>query len=301
MMCKSVAGHPALRISFLAVSLLVSTANAVAAPAPGSSGAAIIVAPTRLVLENRDRSATVMVKNSGFERGTFRLSLVAIDMDRAGRLTPSAEPSPAAQMAASLVRLSPRQFVLEPRGTQQVRVVLRKPAALPAGEYRTHLRIEAIPDSRPAKGRTASTKLSIGLTVQPAAVIPVIVRHGELAAKVAVNGVRLERTAAKRKNPNDKTATPGGLAILLNIQRTGNRSVYGDVVVQFFPGSSAAGIQVGRVGGVAVYLPIEEREVRLVVPEAVATKLHGGRLRVTYSLPVEQGGTLLAETTVAVP
>jgi hypothetical protein len=132
-------------------------------------------------------------------------------------------------------------------------------------------------------------------------VIPVIVRHGELAAKVALNGVRLERTAAKRKNPNDKTATPGGLAILLNIQRTGNRSVYGDVVVQFFPGSSAAGIQVGRVGGVAVYLPIEEREVRLVVPEAVATKLHGGRLRVTYSLPVEQGGTLLAETTVAVP
>jgi len=51
--------------------------------------------------------------------------------------------------ADTLVRYSPRQADLAPHETQIIRIQLRTPPDLPAGEYRSHLLIQAIPRTRP--------------------------------------------------------------------------------------------------------------------------------------------------------
>ncbi|MDQ3269908.1 MAG: hypothetical protein M3Q11_06950 [Pseudomonadota bacterium] len=85
------------------------------------------------------------------------------------------------------------------------------------------------------------------------------------------------------------------------MSRTGNRSVHGDLAVDFVPAGGGAPVTVGRAGGVAVYTPNLLRQARLplLFPPGMAAKR--GALHVSYSEPPERGGALLAEASLPLP
>ena len=253
----------------------------------------LMVAPTRIVFDKNQRAAQLELINSGAETATYRISIVNRRMSETGEFSAIDRPAPGEQFAGDLLRYSPRQVVLAPGAGQVVRVMLRKPAGLAAGEYRSHLifeKIAAVKGSTSIETQDAPTgEVSVQLTMLAGLSIPVIVRHGETAAKVTLAGLELLKPVA------------GQAAMLAFVmQRSGNRSVYGDLGATFTPQGGVTQ-EVGKAGGVAVYTPNPLRRVKLELKPPSGLALARGTLRVTFRDRPEAGGKLLAEAAIELP
>ncbi len=254
----------------------------------------LLITPKRVVISGRMRTAEVTLVHRGTGTATYRISFQNMRMTDGGALEEIQEPGPGDQFADKLIRYSPRQVVLESGAVQTVRLLVRKPRDLALGEYRSHLLFRAVPPPTAGPDIEALALKEGEIRVRLIAIygvsIPVIVRHGELSATVTLSDVSLK--------PAETPVEPPLVAFRLN--RSGDRSVYGDVTVSFKPyvGSEK---QVGLIRGVAIYTPNESRtvQVRLRVPEGVV--LEGGRLRLVYRARPEEGGAVVAEADIPVP
>ena len=256
-----------------------------------SAWADLMLFPTRIVFEKNQRAAQLELINQGKTPETYRLSLVNRRMSETGDIAPADTPAPGEQFADEMVRFSPRQVTIAPGSSQTVRMLLRKPENLAAGEYRSHLQIDRVPDAVGSGSiETAGDSGNIGVTLTAlvGASIPVIVRQGETAATVALTQLALVPAGAE----------PASIAF--EIDRSGNRSVYGDLVVTFIP-KSGAPIEVAKAGGVAVYVPNALRRARMPLRTPEGTTLSGGTLRVVFRERADAGGKVLAEATLAIP
>ena len=100
--------------------------------------AALLVTPSRVVFEDRTRTAQVTLVNKGSETATYRISFIRQNMTEDGKFVP-AEKDESGLYSDTMVRYSPRQITLSPGQSQVVRLMLRKPKNLPDGEYRSHM------------------------------------------------------------------------------------------------------------------------------------------------------------------
>lgn len=239
------------------------------AAAPAKLGG-LIVAPTRVVFDGRSRTAVLTLSNPNAEMGTYRLSFTELRMDEKGNLVPLPEGQGRETSAASMLRYSPRQVTLAQGESQTVRIQVRKPASLPAGEYRSHLLFRSVPAGAEASSKQAPEEgkgMSMSLTPIYGVSIPVIVREGQTAAQVWLSDLKLH--AAHERAPQ---------TLGLRLHRTGNRSVYGNFTVTWTaPGGRP--VSVGMAKGVAVYATNASRLVQIPLSKPVA----GGRLDVTFN------------------
>jgi hypothetical protein len=259
-----------------------------AAPAVHALGG-LLVAPTRLVFEGRQRTGQLTLVNTGSQTATYRISLVRLRMTENGGFRPVQEPDSAEQFADTLVRFSPRRVELPPGVPQTVRLQLRLPADLPVGEYRSHLLFRAVPGSAPedSAGSEPATGVEIRLRAVYGVSIPIIVRQGALAAEVILSDPRVESV------PDAEPATQ--LAVTLN--RSGNRSVYGDLTAVLVR-DGRPDLVVGVARGVAVYTPNTRRTC--VVPVRLPPSLDPrARLRVRFDSASGATKTPSAEASVA--
>lgn len=251
------------------------------------AAADLMLYPTRVVFEKNQRAAQLDLINNGNETATYRINLVNKRMSESGEFSNVDTPAPGEQFVDGMLRYSPRQVRLEPGAAQTVRLLLRKPAGLAPGEYRSHLVFERVSDARaPAPGPQAQPPgdgLEITLTALISVSIPVIVRHGETAASVAISNLELQKSAL------------GQPAVLsFAILRSGTRSVYGDLVVSFAPDGGIER-QIGGAKGVAVYTPNALRRAKLVLAPPPDSVLSRGTLRLVYRERPEAGGKTIAE------
>ncbi len=261
-----------------------------AAPPAGLAGpGGFIVNPTRIVFEGGKRNAQLTVVSQRDVPGTYRVSLVRMRMTEDGAIQEVAEPLPDEQFADTLVRFSPRQAELQPRVPLTIRLQVRLPAGLPAGEYRSHLVVRAVPPPREAVEDSAEPVTGVRIQITPAygVAIPVIVRQGATEATVSLAG--LELRGAGPGDPRQRLA--------LELQRAGNRSVYGNLAVTLVP-KSGRPLVVGRANGVAVYTPNAVRRLEVPLELPAGAPLAGGRLDVTFAEP---GSRHAAPATASLP
>ena len=277
-------------LPFTAILMLVGPWDSAGALAQGAGD--LIVTPTRIVLEGRDRSAQVTLSNQGSAAAVFRISLIAMDMDENGSLQEVEAGTAGVKTAEKLVRYAPRQIEIAPGGTQVVRLSVRKPADLEEGEYRSHMFFRAVPDESAGRNvadddQLQDNELRVQLIPIYGITIPVIVRHGELAADVGLSDVEVLEANADR---------PARIA--LTMMRRGDRSAFGDVTATYTPADGGGSVVVAQVTRVAVYTPRESRRLVLPLrlPEGVV--LGQGALRVEYRATAKDGGELLAESTI---
>lgn len=271
--------------------LLAATALIAALGLPRLAWADLMLYPTRVVFDRNQRAAQVELINNGKESSTYRITLVNRRMSEIGEFTAAEPPLPDERFAVDLLRYSPRQVVVAPGTAQTVRLLLRKPADLPPGEYRSHLQFDLVPEALGAANlETLATPLpagQVGVQLRPMVgiAIPIIVRHGATAAQVRLSQLRLE---------------PAGPEPVLAavIERSGNRSVFGDLVASFTDASGTR--EIGRAAGVAVYVPNPLRRIRMTLPPA-ASQLGAGQLRLLYVERQEDGGKPLADLSVKLP
>jgi P pilus assembly chaperone PapD len=220
-----------------------------AAPAAHTLGG-LLVAPTRLVFEGRQRTGQLTLVNTGAQTATYRISLVRLRMTETGAFRQVQEPDSAELFADTLVRFSPRRVELPPGVPQTVRLQLRLPADLPVGEYRSHLLFRAVPVSEPEDSVRSEPVTDLQLTLRAVygVSIPIIVRHGALVAEVTLSDSRVE--SAPDEDP------PTRLAVTLN--RSGDGSVYGNLTAVLVR-DGQPDLVVGVAKGLAVYTPNTRR------------------------------------------
>lgn len=254
----------------------------------------LMLHPTRLVFEKNQRSAQLELINNGKEAATYRLSLVNRRMGETGAFTAITTPGPGEQFADGMLRYSPRQVTLAPGASQVVRIMVRKPAELAAGEYRSHLQIDKLPDPGSATSinnlaSANSKEIGVVITTLIGASVPVIVRHGQTDVAVTLAKLELIKPAAGQ---------PALLSAVL--QRSGNRSLYGDLAATFTPRGGTT-VELGNAKGVAVYTPNASRTFQLELHPPKNVELSNGTVRLTLRERPETGDKLLAEAVIALP
>jgi fimbrial chaperone protein len=254
----------------------------------------LMLYPTRVVFEREQRAAQVELVNRGTAPETYRIHLVNRRMGESGEFNAVDVPAAGEQFADAMLRYSPRQVTILPGGSQTVRLMLRPPADLADGEYRSHLTFERVPDTVDAnsvepQGPGDGKKVGVVLSALVGACIPVIVRRGDTSVRVSLSDLTLQ------------AANAGEQPLSFTIRREGNRSVYGDLQVRF-TSKSGETLDLARANGVAVYVPNAVRRVQLPLHAPIpAGGGSGGVLSVVFRERAEAGGRVLAETSMTLP
>lgn len=260
---------------------ILTAAAAAFSSLPAAAQGDLLVAPTRVVINNGGQ-AEVVLSNIGAKPATYRISLELRRMDETGDFSDieEAAANPAERAALDMIRYAPRRITLLPGQPQAVRISVRPPAELPDGEYRVHMSFRAVPDATPADAAPApgsDTGVSIRLTPIYGITIPVFVRKGRLEAAAALGNARLVR--------NER-----GAYVELDMSRSGQRSVYGELI-----GKGPRGEVLFNLRGVAVYPEVNRRKVFVPLNAEQLAKLKGP-VKIEYRELPENGGALLAET-----
>lgn len=217
------------------------------APVPAAAGVGdLLVAPTRIVL-NGSRGAEIVLSNIGDEVATYRVSVELRRMKPDGTLEDVAAANDKETKARDMIFYAPRRVTIAPNEPQTIRIAARAPQGLPDGEYRAHLLFRAVPPPRPVKPAAEVKGIAFELIPVYGVTIPVVIRMGNLQAKVGIANVQLE-------------SRDGKPAVSLDLTRAGDRSVFGDVRV--FKAGAKDPVAIQR--GVAVYTEIGTRH--LVIP-----------------------------------
>lgn len=261
---------------------------------PQSALAGLMLYPTRVVMEKKDRSAQVVLINNADKPESYRINIVNRRMTETGEIVSADTALPDERFADTMLRYSPRQVTLPPGKSQIVRIMVRKPADLPAGEYRSHLQFDRVSDAEGSAdlenlAKPKEGEIAVFIQALVGASIPVIVRHGETSVTISLADLALE--------PGKDGAAP---LLAFTIKRNGNRSVYGDLVASFTPAGGSP-LEVGKVAGVAVYVPNLLRKAKLPIKLPEGVNLKKGTLTLRFLDRPETGGKLIAEAKLAMP
>lgn len=280
------------------VALALSTAFFLngGAPAQAQIGAGISVNPKFVSFEGRKRSAVITLMNKSDKPVTYRIGFKHMRMMANGSLIPIEKAGPGELFAEKLIRYSPRQVTIPAGLSQSIRLALRKPSNLPAGEYRSQLLFKVLPPADSAnadieKRALGEKDIRIRLVALISLSIPVFVFHGDLSFTLHLSDLAL----LPAEGPNSRPSA------FLKIHRKGNRSASGDLSI-FFKNKNGEEHLVGFQRSLSIYNPLETRTARvnLVLPEGV--KLKNGELRAVLRKRTEDNtGDLLSEIKIPVP
>jgi hypothetical protein len=214
----------------------------------------------RVVFDEGKRAEVMTLINATDKEQVFRLEWRHLIMteDKGLKEVDQQNLPPEIKPSKDFVRFAPRRVRIPANSSQQVRLMLRMPAGVEDGEYRSHLwirresnvsRMRA--DNRSGKEREEG-KFNIGVTLLPGITIPVIVRKGNLS-------VTTEMTNAIARESGDK------ININFDILRQGERSTYGDIDLFCNPGSG--GYSLRSTKGVAIYTEIDRKVFSYSIPK----------------------------------
>ena len=275
--------------AFIAAMILLSIGDS--KPVYAQAGD-LIVAPTRVVLEGRTRSAELVLSNTGSASATYRISLVNMRMTESGSVTQITEPDEGQQFADKLLRYSPRQITLAPGSTQAVRVLLRKPKDLAEGEYRSHIFFRGVPDEGGQSVNQVETTNGIQIRLIPVygITLPIIVRHGNLDYSASLSDLKVIPATAERPSPSFEFL----------ISREGTSSAFGNFTITHTSGSGEKTI-IGEIQRLAVYTPNKSRRVNVTLRVPDGVKLSEGQINLAFRATEGDGGKLIADAEMKLP
>jgi P pilus assembly chaperone PapD len=242
-------------------------------PAPVGAGDLMIL-PPRVILEGRQRGTEVMLRNAGKARCTYRIYWEEMRMLLDGKVE-EAKKAEGSITASDLVRYTPKQVELGPGETQVVRLMVRLPEGLKDGEYRSHLVFQGLPPAQPpAPVDQGPEKKNLSFNIQTilAFGIPVFVRHGETHAQIGMSHLALKPAAAPGQAPT----------LELQLDRQGNRSVQGELQVDWKPASGRS-LTLASGRETVIYPEVDACAERVILDGVKDLQLAHGKLKVTFA------------------
>ncbi len=229
----------------------------------------LLLNPTRVVLDNRNKSAVVTVINQDTHPIRYRVSLALYRYKPNGGLEEITDCTPEEDRIKALIRFSPRQAVLPPRGHQKIRLQFRKPRELAEKEYRVHLKVSPVPDSesnetKDSQGPGVKIKLMVGVA------IPIVIRNGTLwadATPVSCDLITSEHT--------------GQPALNVKIMRKGPRSVIMDIqAFHLHGGDPSTATFLGQSRSAVIYPDFDTGTFEIPIEKEWGARLTSGTVRI---------------------
>lgn len=253
--------------------------------------ASLIISPLRIVFDERDRSASVVVVNSGKETTSYRMSLTNLKQFETGEykaLDPEKDDVSNMYFADKMLRFSPRQVTLEPGERQTIRISLRKPSDIEDGEYRTHLKFTELPkpvafDPNPSAPRLKLFMLT-GFT------IPIQVIQGEIAINSGIEKVELKSYQDKDDNKRWQ--------MMIDLKRSGDFASVGKLSLFWAPNESQTFKRLSFLDNATLYREVSKRQFSIVIPEGEAKP---GVYKVVYEGTRPFKTNVIDQTTVSYP
>jgi len=260
----------------LLISATVSLTTVALSQMPGD----LVVTPTRIVLDDKAKSGDITLVNRSVQTVRYRLTLIDMEMSEDGRLTRMAANE---NSASTILRLSPREVVLEPGVSQRIKIAANFPAAMPNRELRSHLEFEPIGNPR-SRSADPGTTFKLNLELRSIVTIPVIARHGRLSATASIGDSKVIRDGQ-------------GTVVQFTISRTGTRSIRGDLDVTFIPTGGSAKVLLGHIEGLPVYFPNSDRIVSVRLTRDISS-LGKGEIEISFVEPERSRGAATARAAV---
>jgi len=239
---------------------------------PDQALANLLITPTRVEFDNRDRGGRISIVNVSDKQKTYRMFWREQVQTAAGQYINLKKNQRVRGLnkLSSFVRFSPGTVTLEPGERQHIRLAIRRPANMKDGEYRSHLVFEAIPDQKnPLKSekRGAEMKLYLSLSFS----IPIVLRQGDISfdAKVMKADPVIKMVKDSEK-----------MGFMVNIKRMTDYSSVGNIKLFWKPEGKTSEKQVGVLNNVAIYTENPELKVTIGAPDI--EKPENGQLRVKF-------------------
>lgn len=247
---------------FFAVILVVSNVSA-----QGD----LMVIPKRIVFDGSQRSQEINLANTGQDTAVYAISFINYKMTENGNFEQVEVPEEGQKFATEFLRYFPRRVTLAPNEAQTIRVQLSRSGNLEQGEYRSHMYFRAV-ENQTALGEEDENS-SEGIAIQIKTIfgisIPIIIQNGERISNVVLSKIELD---LEESSPR----------LSLTINRTGNMSVYGDLLVEHIS-SNGGKKEIGFIKGISVYTPNSFRNFIMQLNNTEGIDLNEGTLKITYS------------------
>ncbi len=251
---------------------------------PSQAQGGLLVYPKRVVFTDHQQFEKLNITNTGKDSTHYNISVINIKMGADGGFIVMDSLENGHQFADSYFRFFPREITLAPNESQTVKLQRIRNAELSNGEYRSHLYFRQDPDSKVGTKKQSPNfpddDVSIKITPTFGISIPVIIRKGEVSAKVSLSDFSLH------------LEDPADPKVVFELNRTGNSSVYGDIEVIHVSKNRTVKV-VGLVRGLAVYTPNSKRLVKIPLNMDSETDLSSGILKISFK---EDKHTYFVET-----
>lgn len=227
------------------------------------SFANVVLTPKRIVMEDDQRVAELLVVNKSSESKRYRISVIEKQMLETGKIV-DLEDDSFVKSAKPHFLFSPRQIVIQGNSTQKIRIMSKIRNNTERGEYRSHLLIRNIP--KPKKVNFDS-KEGIGMSISAVygLVIPIIMRKGDLTVDLKVNEAKI-------------LSKDGRNMIELTMNRAGDRSTFGEFEIV-----NNNDELITKVTGVATYMPLTKRKLSLELSKEKLDLINNNKVKVKYT------------------
>ncbi len=256
-----------IRLIFIGIAFMTLAQNL-------SAQGDLLVSPVRVIFEGNKQKEDISLVNIGNDTAVYSVSFVQYDMAENGNFLLVDQPREGQKYADQYLRIFPRRVILAPHASQVVRLQFRRAPGMEDGEYRSHLYFRAEKGNKTsAAGFSDKQKLmSVEITPIFGISIPIIIRVGNVNASSSLTDINLV----------EKSDTTAGLNITLN--RSGNMSLYGDIVVDYVADNGKM-VEIGNVRGVAVYTCANKRLFTVRLKNPAGLDLKSGKIKVLFTSP----------------
>jgi len=245
----------------------------------------LLITPRRVVFEGNKQSQELTLANTGQDTARYNVSFVQYRMTESGAFEQIEVPDSGQYFADKYLRFFPRSVTLAPNEAQVVRMQFRKLPDMQHGEYRSHVYFRAVPKETALGEETLADSTAIGIRLIPifGITIPIIIRIGDLNLNVDLTEINLDT----------KTDTVPDLSVTFT--RNGDKSVYGDLTINWVSNTGGEPVEVGVVRGVAVYTPNKIRRFNMKLRKAEGVDYNRGKLVIKYQAPNDLKPEVYAE------
>jgi hypothetical protein len=232
----------------------------------------LLITPMRVVFEGAKQIQELNLVNTGTDTTTFTISFIQYNMKEDGTMVKTDKPDEVQMPAAPYLHIYPTKVTLAPGEPQVIVLQLKRKSGMPTGEYRSHLYFRAEKENSLHgfnKSEQDTTQLTVHLIPVYGLSIPVIIRTNDVKVSTTLTGLELE-------NPPESSPL-----IKFTINRTGNISTYGDIIVENRP-QQGKPVQLAVIRGIGVYADLNKRKIVIRLNNSSGIPFKKGKIKVSY-------------------
>ena len=245
--------------------------------------ASLMIKPTRVVMDERNRSAEVTLLNNSSTTKTYRILWEQKSQKENGAYGKLEDYE---YSASNFIRHSPRKVTIKPGEYQKIKLRVKMPRELADGEYRSHLLMKVTEDNvdfskyigdEEVKGTSAIIIPRLSFS------IPVLVRKGKIDTKADITSI----TVTKNNEGNN--------IVKVDLAHGGNFSSFGSLAA-YMKTPSGNVVPIGEANNIALFRGTSKRTVD--IPLQVPSIPKGAVVQVLYKGDDEFDGQILGKAAI---